>query len=128
MVVLMDRNPSHIKKTKATNTNKTKISSNYLSVADQHEGLLVGNMHLFNGIPSRQPIQWLVPRSLFSHPAGISTCKSIKVTSTLTHTIRPCSLPSSCYGLPGPIGMCFQLSQRHTCIWPSLLNVLVTDA
>lgn len=81
MVVLMDRNPLHLKK--QSQQHQQNQNQFQLPVADQDEGLLVGNMHIFNGIPSRQPIQWLVPRSLFSHPAGIWTCKSMKVTSTL---------------------------------------------
>lgn len=49
-------------------------------MADQDEGLLVGNMHTCNVIPSRQSIKRLEPGSLFPPAAGIWIGNSMKLT------------------------------------------------
>lgn len=133
-------------------------------MADQDEGLLLGNMHIFNVIPCKTaysmssawipifPCCWNLDMQVcedhsYTSSAGTDQhtldpltnwdemCSQLSnypadsiISCVERHTIRPCSLPSSCYRLPSPFGMCFQLSHRHTCIWPSLMNALLTDA
>lgn len=165
MVMLMDRNPPHLNKASTTKKSKSvPITCLWLTRMKGWSG----NTCIFNEIPSSQPIQQLVPRSIFSllQESGHASLKKSQIhficwyspmssfpchlkhtldplnnwdqmcsqlsnypTNSLcveTHAIRPCSLPSSCYGLPGLSGMCFQLSQRHTCIQPSQ-NALITE-